>query len=162
MVRTKIFAFTLLTAMSLYSQDTALTYKNYFGFNASRVSGIGLMYGGDITPATTIQVTGGLFRTSSSSFSSYGLEFQYNLQNSNGGRIYIGPALGGYNTTSDIGKSNENKDTEFVLGFAMGAAVPISGIFDNRLRASATLYYPTFYKDNSISVGFGATILFLF
>lgn len=146
----------------MYSQDSTTTYKNYFGFTASRVSGVGLMFGTEATPAVNLQFTAGIFRTSNNSFSSFGLELQYNLQNSSGGRIYIGPAFGGFNETNDIGSSNESQDSEFVVGLAMGVAVPITGIFSDRLRASATLYYPTFYKDNSISAGVGATIHFIF
>ena len=162
MVRIKFLFLTFLAVASLHSQDSTITYKNYFGFAASRVSGVGLLFGTEATPDVNLQFTGGIFRTSSNSFSSFGLELQYNLQNSSGGRIYVGPAFGGFNETNDIGTSHEGNNSEFVVGLAMGVVVPIKGIFSDRLRASATLYYPTFYKDNSISVGFGATLHFLF
>ncbi len=162
MARIKIFILILLFATNVYSQDTSSTFKNYFGFSGSRVSGVGLTFGLIPTPKFTVQFTGGLFRTSNSSFSSYGFELQYNLHNMDGYRIYVGPAMGGFIEGKELGTPRENSTSEFVFGLAMGVAAPVAGIFDNRLAASGTLYYPAFYKDNSISAGIGATIHFLF
>ena len=162
----KSTAFVLLLLCSLnrvYAQESSPQhYNKYFGFSASRVSGVGLTFGTETTKGINLQFTGGIFQTSSSSFFSYGFELQYNLQNTNSYRLYIGPALGGFNTKNEIGTPFENSTSEFVVGLAMGAAAPLAGIFDNRLCASGTLYYPTFYKDNSIGIGVGATIYFLF
>ena len=162
MIRMKIFMLTLFFATSVYAQDSTSAYKNYFGFSGSRVSGVGLTFGTEPTPIINLQFTGGIFRTSSNSFFSYGFELQYNLHNTNGYRIYLGPAMGGFNEGNELGTVRENTTSEFVIGLAMGAATPLSGIFGQRLGASATFYYPTFYKDNSIGVGFGATIHFRF
>jgi len=84
------------------------------------------------------------------------------LHNQHNYKIYVGPAIGTFNEGDEINTIHEKRTSEFVFGLAMGAAAPVSGIFDDRLRVSGTLYYPTFYKDNSITVGFGATIHFLF
>ncbi len=158
----KILTLTLFLATSLYAQDSTHTYKNYFGFSASRVSGVGLAFGAEPTKIINLQFTGGIFQTSSSSFFSYGFELQYNIHNTNSSRLYLGPAMGGFNNRYELGTQSENSTSEFVVGLAMGVAAPLAGIFDNRLRASGTFYYPAFYKDNSIGVGFGATIHFLF
>ncbi|MDD8019364.1 MAG: hypothetical protein PHP42_13410 [Bacteroidota bacterium] len=154
----------LLSCVSLgQAQDTASSYyKNYFGFSGSRVSGVGLTFAMEPEKKITIQITGGIFRTSSNSSSSFGMELQYNLLNENYYRIFIGPAVGTFSSVDNAGTNHEESNSESVFGFAMGGAAPLSGIFDNRLRFSVTLYYPAFYKDNSITVGLGGTLHFLF
>ena len=157
-----IFFLTLVSVETMYSQDTTAIYKNYFGFSASRVSGVGLTFGSEPIKYITFQVTGGIFQTSSRGFFSYGLELQYNIHNTNSSRLYIGPAIGGFNNSYELGTKTENSTSEFVVGLAMGVAAPIIRVFDNRIRISGTFYYPAFYKDNSIGVGFAGTIHFLF
>jgi hypothetical protein len=161
-MKTTILAAMLFLSVSLLqaqNSDSA-RYDNYFGFSASRISGLGLIFGWDTSPKITIQITGGIFKTNTSSSSSFGMEVQYNITNVTGYRLYVGPAIGTFNSTDNSGYT-KTESSETVFGFGMGGAAPVTGIFNDRLRFTLSLYYPTFYKDG-IGIGIGASMQFLF
>jgi hypothetical protein len=157
-----IFVIVVVLPMALLQaqQQDSVRFKNYFGFSASRVSGVGLTFGFEPSSKLTAQITGGIFKTNSSSSSSFGIELQYNITNIAGARLFVGPAMGHF-SSSDNMTNQKTESWETVYAFAMGAASPLTGFFNDRLRFTISLYYPTFYKDG-IGIGAGTSVQFLF
>ena len=161
-MKTTVLVTILLFPISLLQAQTpdSTRYDSFFGFSASRVSGLGLTIGWETSPKVSIQITGGIFKTSTQSSSSLGLEVQYNITNVSGYRLYVGPALGTFSST-DNSEYTKTESSETVFGFAMGAAAPLAGFFNDRLRFTVSIYYPTFYEDG-IGIGVGASMQFMF
>lgn len=134
--------FLIVMAQSSPAQDSVGTsvpvrYSS-IGFQASFVSGIGISFGLNESGKYRARATFGILTNDSKTYSSFGIDYQFELTKRQDFRVFIGPGFG----TRSI--STESSHTTLGLGTGIEAPVTGNSVFQN-VTGGVTVYYPTYF-----------------
>ncbi|MEW5797803.1 MAG: hypothetical protein AB1728_02245 [Bacteroidota bacterium] len=139
---TSLAVLIFLYSTIIHAQDTLTVLQSVrystIGFQASFVSGIGISFGINETGKYRARATFGVLTNDSKTYSSFGVDYQFELTKRQDFRVFIGPGFGV--------RSISTEDSHTALGLGTGVEAPATGnsIYQN-VTGGVTIYYPTFF-----------------
>ncbi len=151
----------LFLSLSSHAQDSLSAKKpliySTVGFQISQVSGIGISYGRNMENNFRFRITGGVLTTGSSTYFSFGTDYEFELTKNKPYRVFIGPALGTWGVSTE--------PPHFNIALGTGIETPLMGgntIIEN-ITSGVEIYYPTFFTlSKTIGIAGGVFISYNF